>query len=542
MAKSAAQKYLEAVKAELLSRRAIECADNFLEFVKEFWDIVEPGREFKLNWHHVVLAEHLQAVSNGEIRNLLVNIPPGTSKSTFASVLWPAWEWATRPHLRYFGASYSEPLAIRDAMLCRKIIQSDKFQRMFPEGARVAKGEDNQRRYATQQSGWRLATSVGGRGTGEHPDRKLVDDPHNVKQSESAVERQAALDWYDGTLSSRGVIHGAATVVIMQRLHQLDLSGHIERLASYKTDWVHLVIPMEYEVNRIYPVTPLGFKDPRKKDGDLLWPEMFTPAQVDVLKSTLGSYKTAGQLQQRPAPEGGGIFKSEHFQIWPRHREIPDFEFIIQSYDTAYTENTANDPSACSVWGVFQYKNRRHVMLLDAWREWLEYSKLRHKMMELWTDAKYGGRKDPVTGQDDLLHPPRRADMLVLEKRGSGLSLVQDLRRASLPLHDYDPGGRSKVARAHQTESVMATKCVWVPESHKEAGKPVSWARDLIEECLLFPNAEHDDFVDTTTQSLIWLSATGHLEMPAVKEEDVVQEVDYSMYSAKGAGANPYGV
>lgn len=525
--------YIQAVKAELNRRRALECQESLHEFVQEFWDVVEPGAPFVDNWHLHVICQHLEAVSDGTIKNLLINVPPGTSKSTLVSVMFPAWEWASRPHLRYLGASYSEPLAIRDAELCRAIITSERYRELFPEGAAVQRGNDNKMKYGTTAGGWRIATSVGGRGTGEHPHRKIVDDPHNVKQSESDVERAAAPKWFDGTLSSRGLVHDAATIVIMQRLHKADLSGHIEVSAGYANgEWDHLVIPMEYEEQRDYPKTRLGYKDPRKREGDLLWPKLFTPAKVASLKATLGEYRAAGQLQQRPSPDGGGILKRDKFHLWPAKKMLPDFLFVVQSYDTAFTEKTANDPTACSVYGIFEYAGKRQVMILDAWRDWLAYSDVKKRMMDDFKGAKYGGVKD------DVLHPSRKADLMLIEEKGSGISLIQDMRRARLLVHNYNPGNASKTTRAHLASSVMDQDCVWVLESKKEPGLPITWVRDLIAECELFPNDEHDDYVDTLTQTLIYLSTTEHLEMPALPVEEP-EEVDYE--ERRRSRRNPYG-
>jgi hypothetical protein len=241
------------VKAELLRRKAEVLKGSLWEFVKHFWPIIEPRKEFKDNWHIHVECDHLEALYRGEFRNLIFNVPPGTSKSSIVSVMFPAWCWTQDSGHRVFGASYSEPLAIRDAMLCRKIILSADYQLMFSD-VRIKTGTDQKTHYELVSGGWRMATSVGGRGTGEHPDIKIIDDPHNVKQAESDVERQRALDWYDGTLASRGVIHDAMTILIMQRLHSVDLTGHIARSADYlEGDWVHVVIPMEAELQREYP-------------------------------------------------------------------------------------------------------------------------------------------------------------------------------------------------------------------------------------------------------------------------------------------------
>lgn len=521
---------LAAIDAELLERRGAELKANLYEFVQHFWRVIEPSKPFKANWHIEVICLHLEAVSRGSIKNLLINVPPGTSKSTIVSVMWPAWELASDKSLRYFGASYSEPLAIRDAMLCRAILLDEEYQAMFPEGPRIKKGADQKTNYEFEGGGWRMATSVGGRGTGMHPNRKIVDDPHNVKQSESDVQRQEALDWFDGTVSSRGVIHDAPTVVIMQRLHAIDLTGHIMRSGDYST-WCHIVIPMEYEADRVYPKTPLGFKDPRRKSGELLWPDVFTKAKVQNLKVKLGEYRAAGQLQQRPAPAGGGIIKVKHFQLWPNNKVLPDIHYIIQSYDTAFKEGEENDPSGCEVWGMFYVGEVRNWLLLDAWDEKLSFPDLKTRMMDDWK-AKYGGVKG------DPAHPSRKPDLLLVEDKASGQSILQELRRANLPCKAYNPGNASKTERAHTASPVIEAGVLWVIESRIEPGKPISWARPVLQQCEDFPNGEHDEYVDTLTQFCIYVSHADLVTLPYV-EADPVEEVDY--VARKRSKRNPYG-
>lgn len=516
--------------------RGEECRRSLLEFVKEFWAEIEPAVEFANNWHIEVICEHLEAVTRGEILNLLINVPPGTSKSTLVSVCWPAWELATNPSLRYFGVSYEESLAIRDAELCKRIIQSEKYQRWYP-GTAVKYGANQKTKYETTAGGWRLATSIGGRGTGQHPNRKIVDDPHNVRQSESDVQRTDALKYWDGTLSSRGVGIGAATVVVMQRLNQVDLAGHIAKSEDYANgEWSHLVIPMEYEVARDYPATKLGFKDLRKKEGELLWPTLFSKKKVNSLAAALGSYRAAGQLQQRPSPAGGGILRVECFQLWSKNLPLPVIEFVVQSYDTAYTEDTANDPCAATVWGIFTRKVgqrlKRCAILLDAWDEYLGYPALKDKVMGDWK-AMYGGDKA------DIANKPRKADIILVEEKGSGISLLQDMRLSNLPAKGYNPGHASKTQRAHLATPMLENLAFYVIESKRkgEAGKPVYWARPLLEQCEQFPNAEHDDYVDTFTQATIYLQHAGQLEVEEV-EDDPVEERDY--HAAKRP-PNPYG-
>jgi len=522
----------------LRQREAEELSASFHAFVEAFWPVVEPGAPFEDNWHIRVVCEHLEAVYRGTIKNLIINVPPGTSKSTLVSVMFPAWVWAQDASKRFFGASYSEPLAIRDSMLCRDIIQSDLFRRLFPH-VEVKRADNQKTKYGLTAGGWRMATTVAGRGTGEHPHFKIVDDPHNVKQSESDVQRVEALNWFDGTLSSRGLILDAATIVIMQRLHQKDLTGHIMAQEGYGKEWHHVVIPMRYEPDRELPRNHLPYKDPRRKEGELLWPKMFNERKVKSLAAALGTYRAAGQLQQRPAPEGGGILVVEHFQLWAAKRPLPDLFYVLQSYDTAFTATTANDPTACTVWGVGEFedgpqKGERFAILLDCWTEHMAYPALRDKVMDDW-GAKYGGLKQ-ANGVDDPTHPPRRADAILVEEKGSGISLLQDLRKAKVPAHGYNPGRADKVARAHIASPLLEADIFYVLESKKEPGKPVMWARPLLTQCEEFPNGEHDDLVDTFTQATIYLRDADFLSIRELPDE----APDTADYHALKGRSNPY--
>ena len=509
---------LNAVRQARLVRSA---ETSLIAFTQLVWDVIEPGVQFKDNWHLHAIAEHLEAITHGELENLIINIPPGCMKSILVSVAWPAWEWKDNPALRYLGASYGADLAIRDAAKTRDILFSPLYQELWPK-TQVKRGADNKLKYELTAGGWRIATSVGGRATGEHPDRKIVDDPHNAKQAESDAERAAALVWFDRTLSSRGKSRGAKTVVVMQRLHESDVTGHI--LAEKFDDYEHLCLPMTYEGRRFK--TRIGWEDPRTTEGSLLWPEMFPPKSVNELSKLLGEYGTAGQLQQRPAPAGGGILKVKHFQLWPHDRELPVFEKVVQSYDGAYSEEESkhNDPSACTVWGTFSHGKIRGAMLLDAWDEYLGYPQFRQKVIDEW-HAVYGKTKD---------RKGRKADVVLVEKKSSGISILQDLRAAKIPAVPYDPGRADKVQRAHNVAPVLELDVLYIPESKKEPGKPVMWARKFLDQVEKFPNAEHDDYVDTFTQCLILLRDEGWFEL-SFADPDPVDEAEYTKK------VNPYG-
>lgn len=448
-----------------------------------------------------------------------------THNSLLVSVIWPTWEWIKDPTLRYLGASYGADLAIRDAQKCRDIITSDWYQARWPR-VQVRKGSDQKLKYELTEGGWRIATSVGGRATGEHPDRKIIDDPHSAQQADSDAERNRGLIWHDRTLSTRGASRGARTVLVMQRLHEADLTGHV---LSTEEHVVHLCLPMEYDGRPAKTV--IGWSDPRSTEGSLLWPDLFPAPMVRKLKTSLGEYGSAGQLQQRPSPAGGGILKVSHFQLWPKDRELPAFEIIVQSYDGAYSddEHDKNDPTACTVWGCFTWQKRKCAMLLDAWDEHLGYPEFRKRVLREWKSSTYAADpKNPrrMTGQ--------RADTLLVEKKSSGISILQDLRAANVPAVSYDPGNRGKTMRAHNVAPILELDCLYIPESSKEPGKAVMWARKFLSQVEKFPNDEHDDYVDTFTQCMIMLRDQGWFDLEDVPDE----EPEEAAYTKKKR--NPY--
>lgn len=506
---------LDLIKRQKLKRAAER---SLLEFTKQAWSIVEPQQEFKSNWHLRLIAEHLEAVSAKDIPDLLINVPPGCMKSLLVSVMWPAWEWASNPTLRFLGASYGEDLALRDSQKTRDIIVSDWYRSNW-DNVQIKKGEDQKIKYALTAGGWRMATSVGGRATGEHPDRRIVDDPHSALQAQSDAERGRAIEWFDQTLSTRGVSRGAATVVVMQRLHEKDVSGHIlEDLGGYE----HICLPMKY-----VPGKTAHREDPRKKEGELLWPGLFSEDTVLVLEKRLGMYGTAGQLQQQPSPPGGGVLRVDHFQLWPAENELPAIEFVAQSYDCAFTEKTTGDPSAFLAWGIFSHKGKKCALLLDAWAENLGYPALRKRSLEEW-HAVYGKTAE---------RSGKRADMVLVEKKASGQSLLQDLRQANIPARPYDPGSVDKLNRAHQTAPIVELDCLYIPESKKDPGEFVTWARAFVAQCEKFPNAEHDDYVDAFTQLMIYFRDAGMLELDKSYE---MEDTDVDYEAPRNRRRNPY--
>jgi predicted phage terminase large subunit-like protein len=498
---------LDLVKREQDRRNA---SASLYEFVKQSWHVVEPGIPFIASWHIEAICEHLEAVSAGDIHRLLINIPPRHSKSTIVSVMWPAWEWLTDPAQKFLCASYSGNLSTRDNLKTRRLLQSPWYQERWGHMFSFAGDQNAKQRFENDKTGYRLATSVGGTATGEGGSRLILDDPHGAQAAQSEVMRESDLEWFDMVWSTRlNNPKTDAMVTVMQRLHERDISGHI--LEDIK-GWEHICIPAEWDgkVRR----TSLGEYDPRKKKGELICPERFGEKEITTLKQLLGTYGTAGQLQQDPTPSEGGILKTNHFKLWPASSGLPPFEYILQSYDCAFTEKTTGDPTACSVWAMFTHKGERNAMLIDAWDEHLSYPDLRARAVKDWT-TEYGGMT-----KDSPYSRAKRPDRILVEAKASGQSLLQDLRLAKVPAVGYNPGQADKVSRAHQAAPTLELGLLWVPESKKNLGQPVSWAASFLKQLGKFPVAEHDDYVDTFTQAVIYLKNDGWFELPQAKDID----------------------
>jgi predicted phage terminase large subunit-like protein len=513
---------LDLVKREQDRRNA---SASLYEFVKQSWHVVEPGIPFIASWHIEAICEHLEAVSAGDIQRLLINIPPRHSKSTIVSVMWPAWEWLTDPAQKFLCASYSGNLSTRDNLKTRRLLQSPWYQERWGHMFAFAGDQNAKQRFENDKTGYRLATSVGGTATGEGGSRLILDDPHGAQAAQSEVMRESDLEWFDMVWSTRlNNPKTDAMVTVMQRLHERDISGHI--LDDIK-GWEHICIPAEWDGK--VRKTSLGVYDPRQKKGELICPERFGEKEITTLKQLLGTYGTAGQLQQDPTPSEGGILKTNHFKLWPADSGLPPFEYILQSYDCAFTEKTTGDPTACSVWAMFTHKGARNAMLIDAWDEHLSYPDLRARAVKDWT-TEYGGMT-----KDSPYSRAKRPDRILVEAKASGQSLLQDLRLAKVPAVGYNPGQADKVSRAHQAAPTLELGLLWVPESKKNLGQPVSWAASFLKQLGKFPVAEHDDYVDTFTQAVIYLKNDGWFELPQAKDIDeprIINKTRVNPYAA----------
>lgn len=315
-------------------RIAIErelCSRSLATFVRKAWHVIEPGQKYIHGWHVEAVCEHLEACTYGDIKRLLINIPPGTMKSTLVSVFWPAWEWGPKgmPHMRFIGASHEQGLAVRDTLKMRRLITSDWFQNRWPL---QLTGDQNQKTYYENvKTGFRQACAVESM-TGRRGDRIAWDDPHSVEAALSDVKRESAIRVFQETLPTRlNNPDSSIIAIVMQRLHEYDVSGLIlENDYGYE----HLCLPMEFEAdNRC--ITSIGFKDPRTEESELLFPERFPRDVVDRDKKVMGSLAVAGQFQQRPTPRGGGFFEWQNVKIVDVHPRIIK---TIRYWDKAGTE------------------------------------------------------------------------------------------------------------------------------------------------------------------------------------------------------------
>jgi predicted phage terminase large subunit-like protein len=411
-------------------------------------------------------------------------------------VFWPAWVWISQPEIRWLFASYAAELSVRDSVRCRRLIESEWYQRRWGQRYQLRGDQNQKHRFENDHTGYRIATSVGGAATGERADVVVVDDPHSVDQAESDAKRQAAVEWFGGTMCTR--LNDFTTghkVVVQQRLHESDVTGDLLAKGGYE----HLCLPAEFKPERRCATSI--WTDPRTEAGQLLWPEEVSAEHLAKLKNSLGSYRYAGQYQQRPAPEGG-IFKWAWFRFWqPAHMDLPavavrladgsfrqipavalpeEFDTMIQSWDMAFKGNADSDYVVGQVWGT---KGADRFLLYQV-RERLDMPATKAAVRSV--SARY----------------PKATAKLV-EDKANGPAVIQELRHEIEGLIEVSPEG-GKIARAHAVASTVEAGNVYLPHP-----ATVAWVEDFLEEATAFPHGRHDDQVDAMTQALNRLRHSG---------------------------------
>jgi len=452
---------LEEVRQELAERK-------LADFIRQAWHVIEPATPYLHNWHIDLICEYLEAVSAGQITRLIINIPPRYMKSIAVSVMWPVWEWIRHPETRWIFASYSQSLSTKHSVDRRTIIQSDWYQSRWGDRFKLVEDHNLKTEFLNDKRGHMIATSVGGTSTGKGGNRLVVDDPLNPKEAASDVLRERANTWFDQTFYSRlDDKKTGAIVVIMQRLHEKDLTGH---LLEQGGEWEHLCLPAIAEDRQVIHF-PMSGRTLVREPGDLLWPEREGPKEIEAAKLALRSYGFAGQYQQRPSPMEGGIFKRGW---WKFYKEPPArFDEMLQSWDCSFKSASTSDYVVGQVWG----RVGGEFYLLDQVRDRMDFTETLQAVRAL--TAKW---------------PKARSKLI--EDKANGQAVIDALKREIPGIIPVTPK-ESKEARAMAVQPFMEAGNVYLPDP-----SIAPWIHDFIEECAAFPNAAHDDQVDAMTQAL----------------------------------------
>lgn len=337
---------LEDLRRQMDAAKAEQARRSFHRFLVDYaWPVLQPGVEFRDNWHIHAICEHLEAIKSGEIKKLVVNMPFRQLKSTIISQAFMAWDWIDDPQMQYLTASYAKDLSTRDAVASRRIVESDSYQRSFGDKFKMTTDQNVKTRYENDKGGGRVSTSTDAAAIGFGGNRRFVDDPANPRQADSAAHVQASVDWWKGSFSTRANDPvNDAVVLVQQRLNENDTTGYV---LKNETGWVHLVLPMRYEA-KYTKTTVLGFKDPRTKEGELMFPSRLPEKEVVDLETNLGAYHVNAQMQQRPEPRGGVIFDRNNWKYWTVKTE---YDEVVISVDCSFKDLQTSDRVGIHVWG-----------------------------------------------------------------------------------------------------------------------------------------------------------------------------------------------
>ena len=445
------------------------CEKSFYEFFVQAWDIAEPAVKLSTNFHHKYLCDILQGeaerIKEGreKDKDIIINIPFRSTKSLLVTVLFPAWCWAVYPKMRFITASYSAEISIEHATKSRDIIQSEWYQNHWGENYQIKKDQNLKARYENTFLGVRRATSVGGSVTGQGGDIILVDDPTSPKNAASETERDNANEWYKSTLYSRlNEPTKGVRIIIMQRVHEDDLSGYL----LYNTPEKHHHICIPAELSDDLKPSHLA----KHYEDGLFWKERFSQHILDDYKSALGSYGYAGQLQQRPTPADSGMIQKNWFNI-DREKIEGDVQFVI---DPAYTASQKNDPSALMAYKFHENK----------WQI-IEVQNVRLEFPDLIKHIGKFVHKNGYTSRSKIF----------VEPKASGKSIVQTLiRETGLNVKEDKPPTKDKVARVQDVSATI--------ESGRVSLLKGAWNDEFLLQCQQFPAAKHDDMVDCLVMAL----------------------------------------
>ena len=479
--------FSEAEQAKLLEELEIleklkdkELAQKkFMKFVNMVWPTFIAGR------HHAIMAEAFEKVASGEIKRLIINMPPRHTKSEFASYLLPAWFLGKFPQKKVIQTSHTAELAVGFGRKVRNLVDSDVYKSIFP-GVGLQADSKAAGRWATNAGGDYFAIGVGGAVTGKGADILIIDDPHSEQEAALAETNSEVYDktyeWYTSGPRQR-LQPGGAIIVVMTRWSKKDLTGRVLQAAAQRStgeDWEVIEFPALFE------------------DDRPLWPEFWSVEELMALREELPTGKWMAQYMQQPTSEVSAIVKREWWKIWDKDY-APQCEFTIQSWDTAFLKSERADYSACTTWGVFYHPDdtgvdRANIILLNSFKKRMEFPELKQKAYE---DYRYW-----------------EPDSLIVEAKATGAPLIFELRAMGIPVQEFTPSkGNDKIARLNAVADMFASGMVWVPDTR--------WAEELVEEVASFPSGEHDDLVDSMTQALLRFRKGGFIRLASDEQEEL---------------------
>ena len=465
-----AQGYLDSLKREAAQK-------DFMAFVHEMWPGFIHGR------HHAILSKKFQEIQEGKLKRLMISLPPRHTKSEFGSYLLPAWFLGNNPSKKIIQCSNTAELAVGFGRKVRNLVGSEQYARVFPN-VNLRSDSKAAGRWSTNVDGDYFAIGVGGTVTGKGADLLIIDDPHSEQEAAIASSNPEVYDkvyeWYSSGPRQR-LQPGGAIIVIMTRWSKRDLIGKILQMNAERDgeDW---------EVINLPAILP---------SGNSLWPEFWSIEELTALKNELPVSKWNAQYQQSPTGDSGALVKREWWKLW-EGEDPPKCEYIIQSWDTAFTKNERSDYSACTTWGVF-YKNENpedsNIILLDAFKSRMEFPELKAKAMEMYKEWE--------------------PDAFIIEAKASGAPLIYELRSMGIPVSEFTPTrGNDKISRMNSVTDLFASGKVWAPGRR--------WAEEVIEEMAAFPNSDHDDLVDSATQALIRYRKGGFVRLPTDEQDEPI--------------------
>ena len=464
----------EVMKIHLLLKedKKERCRQNFMPFVRQMWSAFIPGQ------HHQIMADAFERVARGDLKRLIINMPPRHTKSEFASYLFPAWFLGLYPEKKIIQTAHTAELAVGFGRKVRNLVNTPDYQEIFP--TKLSTDSKAAGRWNTDKGGDYFAIGVGGAVTGKGADVLIIDDPHSEQEAMQGNPGvyDRVYEWYSSGPRQR-LQPGGGIIIVMTRWSKKDLTGQIINNASKKD-------LEEWEVIELPALLP---------SGKPLWAQFWKQEELEAIRAELPVSKWEAQYQQNPTSEEGAIIKRDAWQIW-EHERPPECEYIIQAWDTAFEKSSRADYSACTTWGIFYREvdgiEVANIIVLDAYKERLEFPDLKRQAYDMWKDWN--------------------PDTLLVEKKASGAPLIYELRRMGIPVSEYTPTkGSDKIARVNAVSDLFASGMVWRPEK--------KWADELVEEIASFPNGDHDDLVDSTTLALMRFRQGGFIQLSSDEED-----------------------